>query len=75
MSTRQREVLPMSEDLNDFGRLVFVLKLRMKRTLAWYFCGGNVPVGYGVMAAGQAVLFALCLWYRHLTGLRFEENL
>lgn len=40
-----------------------------------YFGGGSVPLGYGVMAAGQAVLFALCLWYRHHDGIRFEENL
>jgi hypothetical protein len=73
--TRQREMLSMSEDLNDVERLVSISKLRMKRALVWYFGGGNVPVGYGVMAAGQAVLFALCLWYGHHDGIRFEENL
>jgi hypothetical protein len=72
---RQREILPVSEDLNDVARSVFISKLRMKRALVWYFCGGNVPVGYGVMAAGQALLFALCLWYGHHDGIRFEENL
>jgi hypothetical protein len=67
--TRQREVRPVSEDLNDVERLVSISKLNMKRALVWYFCGGNVPVGYGIMAAGQAVLFALCLWYRHHEGI------
>jgi hypothetical protein len=73
--TRQREMLPVSEDLNYVGRVVSISKLRMKRALVWYFCGGNVPVGYGVMAARQAVLFALCLRYGHHDGIRFEENL
>jgi hypothetical protein len=31
--TRQREILPVSEDLNDVARLVYISKLRMKRTL------------------------------------------
>jgi uncharacterized protein with PQ loop repeat len=73
--TRQREMLPVSEDLNEVERLVSILKLRTKRALVWYFCGGNVPAGYGVIGAGQAVLFALCLWYRHHDGIRFVENL
>ena len=37
--------------------------LSLKRAAIWYLCGGNVAVGYGVMAAGQAALFALCLHY------------
>jgi hypothetical protein len=72
--TWQREMLPESEDLNDVERLVSFSKLRMKKALVWYFCGGNVPFGYGVMAAGQAVLFVLCLWYRHHDGIRFERT-
>lgn len=33
MPTRQREMLPVSEDLNGVGRLVSISKLRIKRAL------------------------------------------
>jgi len=73
--TWQREMLPVNEDSDDVGRLVSISKPRMKRALVWYLCGENVPVGYGVMAAGQAALFALRLWYQYDDCIRFEENL
>jgi hypothetical protein len=38
-------MLLVSEDLNDFARLVSISKLKMKRALVWSFSGGNVPIG------------------------------
>jgi hypothetical protein len=49
--------------------------LSLKRAAIWYLCGGNVAVGYGVMAAGQAALFALCLHYGTTDDAKIRQNL
>lgn len=71
---RKREPRPGSEDSYGFGRVVEGLRERGRNAVVRYFCGGNVAVGYGVMACGQGVLFALCLWFWKGGG-GIEENL
>ncbi|KAE9363309.1 hypothetical protein N431DRAFT_475466 [Stipitochalara longipes BDJ] len=46
----------------------------LKREAIWYLCGGNVAVGYGVMAAGQAALLGLCLRHRTTDEVTIRES-
>jgi hypothetical protein len=44
------------------------LRGKGRNAAMWHFSRGNLAVGYGVMACGQEVMFALCLWFQKGSG-------
>jgi hypothetical protein len=70
-----------SEEVSRHGNLTLIytwrakIQLRLKNTTIWYLGGGKAAAGNAVVAAGQALLFVLCLLYRHGVSVETENNL